>query len=294
MVQTRAFCWTHNNYNDGDDDKIAGAFPEAYTIVGREVGEKGTPHLQGYTHLGKRKTIKSIIKKMHSIGLKPHIEAARGSPKQNIDYCSKQGDVKEYGERPKQGNRMDLEKYAAAIKDGATEIELIEEFTLEHSKFHKWGDRVRAAYKTEQGLDYMKKEMEKIDLKQWQRKAVKHLENQNDRQVTWVVDEEGGRGKTTLAKSLIKDGAFYVQGGKTADIAYAYGGQETVVFDFTRDKQETVNYSVIESFKNGILFSPKYESQTKIFKPCRVIVFSNWWPDESRLSADRWDIMHLH
>lgn len=107
----------------------------------------------------------------------------------------------------------------------------------------------------------------------------------------WYVDLEGGVGKTWLAKYLVATkGAFYMQGGKVADVAHAYGGQEYVVCDFTRDKEQVVQYSAIEAFKNGMLFSPKYDSTTKVFKPAKVICFSNWMPDTSKLSMDRWKI----
>ena len=41
------------------------------------------------------------------------------------------------------------------------------------------------------------------------------------------------------------------------------------------------------------MFSPKYESTSKLYNIPHVLVFANWMPDMSRLSIDRWDIMHL-
>lgn len=50
---------------------------------------------------------------------------------------------------------------------------------------------------------------------------------------------------------------------------------------------------IIEQIKNGIYFSGKYESQMKYDKPPHVVVFSNTMPDQSKLSADRWNIVFL-
>ena len=56
------------------------------------------------------------------------------------------------------------------------------------------------------------------------------------------------------------------ENGKSADIKYAYDGQRCVVFDLSRSQESHVNYEVIESVKNGVVFSTKYESQMKVFK----------------------------
>jgi hypothetical protein len=132
-------------------------------------------------------------------------------------------------------------------------------------------------------------------LKEWQEEALKRIENQNDRQITWIVDFKGNTGKTFLAKHLLatKD-TFYVQNGKCSDVAHAYNYEEFVVFDFTRSNEDRINYSVIESFKNGLIFSPKYDSTTKIFKECKVLCLSNFMPEMHKLSSDRWDIMELN
>lgn len=88
--------------------------------------------------------------------------------------------------------------------------------------------------------------------------------------------------------------AFYIRGGKHADIAYAYNYEPVVVFDFTREQEERVSYGQIEKFKDGRVFSSKYESEMKRFKGVKVIAFSNFYPDKGKLSEDRWDVMVIH
>lgn len=132
---------------------------------------------------------------------------------------------------------------------------------------------------------------EHIKLRNWQHEEVKALENQNRRNVRWVYDLKGGVGKSVLADYLIDyKKAFFCDGGKLADIAYAYQNQEYVVFDLPRTSEDFTPYKAMECFKNGRLFSPKYTSCLKRFKPCKVIVFANYPPDRSKLSDDRWSI----
>lgn len=124
----------------------------------------------------------------------------------------------------------------------------------------------------------------------WQDRIRTRLLNQTDRQVTWVYDPVGNTGKTYLGQWLCAfDHGIMFENGKKADIAMAFEDEPIVIFNFTRDKEGFVNYSVMESFKDGVLWSPKYESQVKRFLPCKVLCLANWKPDETKLSMDRWD-----
>lgn len=81
-----------------------------YLVVGKEKGENGTPHLQGYIALGKRMRLNTV---RLMLGGRAHIEAARGTPEENRTYCTKDGDFREWGTLPIQGERTDIQK----IKD---------------------------------------------------------------------------------------------------------------------------------------------------------------------------------
>lgn len=70
-----------------------------YIIVGREgEGEGKTRHLQGYVYFAQAKTMSAVKKLLNCTRL--HLEIARGSPEQNIEYCSKEGATMELGEKP--------------------------------------------------------------------------------------------------------------------------------------------------------------------------------------------------
>lgn len=295
MSRSKRFCFTWFNYDEKSIEKLQNVEQIVYGICGKEIAPKtGTPHLQGYIELNRRYTIKSLQKvlKSHCIGVA--IFVCKGSQKQNQDYCSKDGNAIEWGECMKQGKRNDIEYMKELIDEGADNIELWNECPKTYARYYKFVKHIRNELRNRKTMNELQEKMSKVTLRKWQEDALEHLDAQNERKVTWVVDRVGGKGKTFLAKKLSTEGAFYVNGGKASDIAYAYNYEKTVVFDLTRQQSEFVNYNTIESFKNGMLFSPKYDSQMKVFPSCKVIVFSNYMPELNKLSADRWDIMDLN
>lgn len=95
-ARSRAWCFTLNNYSD-EDVLTFQAMECDYIVFGKEVGESGTPHLQGYVYFANARSLKSVKK----INAKMHLEPAKGSSKQNFDYCTKQDkDFFEKGTRP--------------------------------------------------------------------------------------------------------------------------------------------------------------------------------------------------
>lgn len=66
-----------------------------------------------------------------------------------------------------------------------------------------------------------------------------------------------------------------------------------MVFDLTRTAQDHINWEVIESIKNGIMYSTKYGSRMKIYKPPKMVVFMNKEPVMDKLSADRYELIYL-
>jgi len=101
-----------------------------YMIFGNEVGESGTPHLQGLICWSTCKTMQAVKDAMDLQRL--HLEPMMGTFKQAEDYCKKDGDWINYGTPLKQGARKDLEIIQEQIKDGVDEVQIAEEH------FGKW------------------------------------------------------------------------------------------------------------------------------------------------------------
>lgn len=89
ISQSRAWCFTYNNYGSNCLEQMEQVFQlrQMSYIIGKEVGESGTPHLQGYV-TSKTKFRWSELKLPKEI----HWEKAVGSAAQNMNYCSKDGD----------------------------------------------------------------------------------------------------------------------------------------------------------------------------------------------------------
>jgi hypothetical protein len=65
-------------------------------VIGKEVGENGTPHLQGFMQFPERKS----LRQMKKLCDKSHFEKTKGSIDQNYAYCTKDGNFEERGTRP--------------------------------------------------------------------------------------------------------------------------------------------------------------------------------------------------
>lgn len=125
MSRTKFWCFTLNNYTNGEKDNVAEAVGRGdvvYLCYGEEVGENGTPHLQGYLEAGKRMRL-SGVKKISGLE-RAHIEPRKGTQTQAIEYCSKDGAFSEYGTKSatRRGERSDLKTYFLCHYCGLTTI----------------------------------------------------------------------------------------------------------------------------------------------------------------------------
>lgn len=291
---------TLNNYTTAAYEALKAWAVEncKYVIIGKEVGESGTPHLQMFFILKKQQRISAVTNQIKAATKKqPWTHKANGTNDEAADYIKNNPDKPnpifwEHGTYPKgKGTRTDIKDFLEAVHRGADNEVLAKEYPNEFAKYHAAADKLRRTMKQKRGKKRTREHFEKMPLRNWQADCLESLMAQDDRKVTWIVDEQGNSGKSWFANWLAanKD-AYIVEGGKTSDIAYAYNYEEIVCFDFTRCQEERINYAVIESFKNGRIFSAKYESGLKVFAPAKVLCLSNFNPDRSKLSADRWDI----
>lgn len=101
-----------------DSDKMQ------YLVQGIERGKNGTLHIQGYVAFHKRNRLSQLKKWLPTA----HWEAAKGSPAQNLEYCTKDHSYCMHGELPEttQGKRNDLEGLHETIKSGATLRSIVE------------------------------------------------------------------------------------------------------------------------------------------------------------------------
>lgn len=222
-----------------------------------------------------------------------HVEKMAGRVSQNIIYCGKEesrvAGPWRGGDLPvSQGKRKELDSFKEAVRKGTSWNDIIEDHSDVVAKHPGFVSLYRSKHSKKQRIE--------VDAwRPWQQWTLDLLvRDPDDRAIFWFYDPDGGNGKTFLSKWLVQEnGAFYMNGGKSADICFAYQGERIVVFDYMRDHKEFVGYGAIEQLKNGMFFSPKYQSVMKTFDTPHVIIFANFLLDKEKLSKDRIHIIHF-
>lgn len=247
IKEVKRWCFTYNNYDDNTIKTLKTAFSalDCQWIFGHEKApETGTPHLQGYINL---KIKKGLIALKKILGCdKIHLEPCKGSEKQNVDYCTKEGNYES--------------NFVKVVKP----LKLISQ------------------------------------LKPWQLEIEKLIKTEPDgRSVHWYWENTGGVGKSAFCKYMfVKHKALVIQGGKLADIMnilfnYDLDSLEMVIIDVPRKNGNKISYSAVECILNGMITNTKYETGIKVFNPPHVVIFSNFEPDYSELSEDRWVVTNI-
>ena len=292
----RAFRWVFTHNNPSDYHELAyQLFADEhchYLTFGREVGDSGTPHLQGFFILKRRRYFSSLRELIGEC----HLEVARGTPEQCVEYCHKDGDVFEFGSVPtsQQGKRSDFHRYRdwLVAYDGLPSEALIaDQWPALYGRYRTSVLRMREVLCPEP-------ELETGVPSGWQDELVRELElDADDRTVRFIVDEEGGKGKTWLCRFYLTkhDDAQVLGPGKRDDLAHAIDPSKRVFFfNIPRGSMQFLQYGVLESLKDRIVFSPKYDSKVKKLKSkVHVIVLCNEHPDMHKMSADRYNVREL-
>lgn len=248
----RRWCFTLNNPSGLQEENLRSSF-EALSgtwIIGREIGESGTPHLQGYVEFANATRFSTL----KSVDGGIHWELAKGSRRSNIVYCSKDGDW--------------------------------------DSNFTRLPMRLRLLrkYKT-------------VEWREWQQRVIDVVEGEVDeRRVYWFWEPAGGAGKSFLAKYLYLKYNAIIAEGKRADVFNQVRmfmdknkdeGPGLVLLDIPRSSKDYFNYGTVESLKNGLCYSGKYEGGVCCFETPHVIIFANFPPEYHQLSLDRWWVLDI-
>lgn len=317
-------CFTLNNYTEPMVAAASDAVGKRginYICWGYEVASTGTPHLQGYL----QSTIKNFDRlRMVFGGGAPRFSAAEaesgpseaelrgvfGKPYTAVGYCMKDGDFVEFGNKKdipakKKGQRSDVMAIRDAIDRGESYDEICDAHFDTASRIGRFiKERVQARDSGKQ-LAALKEQYENSALRSWQRRLKELVEGDvHPRKIHWLWENIGNVGKSWMANYLgAVMGATILTTGKKVDMAYIFAQKPTaiVVFDLSRVTEAGEGrehyldgtYSLAEDLKNGRVVSTKYESKTVFFPSPHVIFFSNFPPDLSKWSHDRYDVQEL-
>lgn len=252
-LRSRGWCFTLNNYEEKDVTHICVEFgtPGTDYIVGREVGEEKTPHLQGYVRFRNARAFASV-KRMFG-DKNPHIEKAKGSIKQNVKYCSKDGDFE---------TNIDL----------IPPRERIAKLCMVEYRDVKWRPFQQAV------LDILDKEPH-------QRYIYWYWEPTGNVGKSYLMKYLALTRKVVICNGK-KDNVF-----NQVNIMLDKGIQPKVILmDIPRSGKQYINYTEIEELKNGMFYSGKYEGGQCIYPKPTVIIMANFLPMLQNMSLDMWQV----
>nr|WAE42357.1 MAG: replication associated protein [Cressdnaviricota sp.] len=246
--QLMAWFFTYNNYPESAIERLETTFQQICKkyIFQCEVGEEGTPHLQGQIFLKKKMRWSEF-----------------DLPLQMSWYKTKNAK-------------------AAVVYVG-------KEATSTGRRF-KWGNWPKEAEPVRVVVPTYK----------WQTDLLFKLQEQpDDRTINWYWETEGHVGKSVLRRyNIIVNNATQVQKGKFSDImnlVFETNMDECrcIMFDLPKENGNHISYSAIEALKDGCITNTKYETGVAYFNPPHIVIFANEPPDTSKMTGDRWNIVHI-
>lgn len=293
-IKGRRWCFTINNPTPEDEQRLR-AIDHVYLVWGREVAGTGTPHCQGFLVYANSVSFRRVRTDIP----RGHIERARGTSQQAADYCKKDGDFVELGTFPgNQGQRTDIRGI----------ISWLDEFIADNGRAPTARETAvqnftaLLRYRNFESLAVLRAPPVQLrvgELRGWQRRLDAELDQEaDDRKVVFYVDSVGRKGKTWYQQHRYTSKPEETQllsVGKRDDIAFCIDVNKKVfMFNVPRDSMQFLHYPILEQLKDRMVFSPKYASEMKILQTTpHVIVFSNEDPDETKMSADRYDIREI-
>lgn len=128
----------------------------------------------------------------------------------------------------------------------------------------------------------------------WQIEILDILKSKaNCRDIYWYWSHNGGVGKSQFCKYLhaMHDSVYYTV-GKGSDINYLIAQTDmeksrSIIVDIARKRGNKINYEALEDIKTGLIFSSKYETVNKMFKPPHIFCFANFPPVDDAYSDGR-------
>jgi len=133
MSRAKNWCFTLNNYTDAECTAVREALVDycEFAVVGKEVGDSGTRHLQGYIQLIERRR-RAAVCKLPGLA-RAYLTVSRGTVQQASDYCRKDGDILvEHGQPVTQGQRSDLDEIKEKLDQGCSISDIAEDY------FRRW------------------------------------------------------------------------------------------------------------------------------------------------------------
>jgi len=215
-----------------------------YLIFGREICPKtGNFHLQGCCVLNNRMRMTELMKLIHST---VHWEPMDKPLQYNIDYCMKDGDFMEFGERPVDNGKREQQRWALARQQVTTEgVHAVEDAQIYIGQFS--------------------------NLVKIQNHFLKALQDLPDVCGFWLYGVSNA-GKSWMARNRWLDGGVYLKPpNKWFD---NYNKEATVVIE-DLDKSHAYMLGYLKNWADKYPFPAETKGGTFQIRPQRIVVTSN-------------------
>ena len=180
----------------------------------------------------------------------------------------------------------------------------------ESSKFYalKESTRVEGPWTDKDVVAYIPHFYRTVVLRPHQQWLVDRAKNQGPRKILFVVDPEGGTGKTTLGMYLcLREKGIRIPASiKSAEdiMAIVMSRQQNtphvsyyIILDIPRSCKTVEHWgkflSACEDLKNGHVYDKRYSYKELYTEPPKIIITSNTRPPPDALTSDRFDIVDM-
>lgn len=245
-LRFRKVVFTLNNYTELEFTQLLKSFADFKYVIGKEIGEEcGVPHLQGYVEFGKQVSFKQL----KGINNRMHIERAKGTRKQNVEYCSKEGNV--------------VSNIPLPLK-----IRLLQEY--DEVVWKPWQKCV---------LDIVESQPDTRTIHWFWEEGGNVGKSFLCKYLYLKYNAIIGTGKKDDVFNQVKN--WMDENDEQSP--------SMMICDIPRSMMGYVNYSVYEKLKDGLLYSGKYEGGVCALDRLHVICFANEPPQFVEVSRDRWE-----
>ena len=246
MPRSKNFTFTVNNYSQDHIDMLKEHNCRAMGY-GKEVGDSGTPHLQGWVCYINARQFSAVVKKLPGA----HVEIMKSKLEVNRKYCAKDGDYIEWGDIPMTQEEKGKEEKERWIRNlDLAKAGKVEEIDAD-IQMRYYGTIKKIA------ADHAPKP-----------KPVDELDNR------WYYGASG-TGKSKLARTD-NPGAYIKLNNKWWD---GYDGEDVVIID-DFDKYDIALSGHLKRWSDHYPFPAEFKGGVKVIRPKRIIVTSNYSPEE--------------
>lgn len=248
-ARTRNFCFTLNNYT-ADDLVMYKHLACKYVRFSQETAPgTGTPHLQGFAIFENPMTLPNAIKRFHG---KPHVEVMKGTVEQNMEYCSKEGEMHEHGVPPvskKEQGDKEKDRWAEALQ------------LTKAGRFEEVDPQIQFTQARNMDFIYSRTQMKDV------------LADTTDQMEWWYGPTRTG--KSRKARTLYPE-AYLKMCNKWWD---GYTHQDVVLLeDFDKDHECLGHH--LKIWGDRYSFIGERKGAALKIRPKKIIVTSNWHPSE--------------